>query len=115
MLKNQFQKLNGLVSTWLQKKKQNQLQVIHSRDDHWIVASSVRCNSNEVLVYDSTYSTVDEKIISVIQNLFSSDNIRIKSNQKQSNGNDCGLFAIANATAIANGVDPCKIKLINHL
>ena len=24
-------------------------------------------------------------------------------------------IAIANATAIANGIDPCKIKLIEHL
>lgn len=30
--------------------------------------------------------------------------------QKQEGGNDCGLFAIAAATAIANGHDPSKMK-----
>ena len=68
-----------------------------------------------VLVYDSAYSTVDEKTSAIISNLFLSDNIIIKHSQKQNNGEDCGLFAIANATAISNGVDPCKIKLIEHL
>ena len=33
---------------------------------------------------------------------------------QQRNGEDCGLFAIANAVAIASGIDPCKIKLIDH-
>ena len=27
--------------------------------------------------------------------------------QWQANGNDCGLFALANATALCNGTDPC--------
>ena len=29
--------------------------------------------------------------------------------QAQQNGNDCGLFAIANATALCNGIDPSLI------
>lgn len=58
MLREQFPKLNGLISTLLQEKNttkpmRNQLQIIHSHEDHWIVASSVHCNSNEVFVYDS--------------------------------------------------------------
>ena len=32
--------------------------------------------------------------------------------QKQCGSNDCGLFSIANATAIANGIDPMKLKYI---
>ena len=59
MLKKQFPKLNGLISTLLQENKitykptKNQLQIIHSRDDHWIVASSVlsKTNDNEVHIY----------------------------------------------------------------
>ena len=30
--------------------------------------------------------------------------------QKQEGGTDCGLFAIAAATAIAHGVDPTQLK-----
>ena len=53
MLKKQFPKLNGLISTLVQEKKftykptKNQLQIIHSRDDHWIVASSALSKKNE--------------------------------------------------------------------
>ena len=126
MLKQQFLKLKGLVSTLLQEKKnsgmckpiKNQLQILHSCNDHWIAASTVdvHCNDSEVcvLVYDFAYLTVDEKTSAIISNLLLSDNIIIQQSQKQSNGEDCGLFAIANATAISNGVDPCKIKLIEH-
>ena len=124
MLKQQFPKLKRLISTLLQEKNsgmckptKNQLQILHSPNDHWIVASTVHCNDSEVcvLVYDSAYSTVDEKTSAIISNLFQSNNIIIKHSKKQNNGEDCGLFAIANATAISNGVDPCKIKLIEHL
>ena len=47
MLSIQFPKLNGLISTLIQEKKnmckpiRNQLQIIYSRDDHRIIASSV--------------------------------------------------------------------------
>ena len=123
MLKKQFPKLNGLISTLVQEKKftykptKNQLQIIHSRDDHWIVASSAlsKKNENEVHVYDSAFTTIDERTKGIICNLFTSDNIVLKKSQKQCNGEDCGLFAIANATLIANGIDPCSVKLIDHL
>ena len=32
--------------------------------------------------------------------------------QKQKGGADCGLFAIANATAIAFGKNPCKLQFM---
>ena len=37
----------------------NQLQIIHSRGDHWIVASTVNHRESDtgVLVYDSLYRT----------------------------------------------------------
>ena len=35
--------------------------------------------------------------------------------QKQPNGSDCGLYAIANALAICMGKNPCKIKWTNSL
>jgi len=34
--------------------------------------------------------------------------------QKQKGGNDCGLFAIANATAIAFGKNPTSYNLFKH-
>ena len=123
MIKKQFPKLNGLISTLVQEKKymykptKNQLQIIHSRDDHWIVASSAlsKNNENEVHIYDLALSTIDERTKGIICNLFTSGNIVLKICQKQCNSEDCSLFAIANATLIANGIDSCSAKLIDHL
>ena len=78
LLKRQFPKVNELQSTLSQFKKcvgkppKNQLQIIHSRGDHWIVASTVGCKGSEVLVYDSVYCTLDKATTDVIANLFSS-------------------------------------------
>ena len=123
MLKKQFVKLNRSISTLLQEKKntykpiKNQLQIIHSRDDHWIIASSVLSIENDfkvkVHIYDSAYSTIDKKTKGIICNLFTSDNMVIKISQKQCSGEDCSLFAIANTTLIANGTDPCSVKFID--
>ena len=59
MLKQQFPKLEGLVSTLLQEKKnsgvckprKNQIQILHSGNDHWVVASTIHCKDSEVCVY----------------------------------------------------------------
>ena len=79
MLIQKFPKFKRLISTLLQEKNsgmckptKNQLQILHSPNDHWIVASTVHCNDSEVcvLVHDSAYSTVDEKTSAIISNLF---------------------------------------------
>ena len=67
LLKKQFPDLLGLQSTLLQSSKQqsvkenhNQVQIIHSRGNHWIVASTIHARDGVVQVYDSVYSTVDD-------------------------------------------------------
>ena len=87
------------------------LEIIHSHDSHWIVATSMMCrNSDEVLVYDSVLDSLDDDIVGIIKNLFCCDNIKMVKCQKQCGSNDCGLFSIANATVIANVIDPMKLK-----
>ena len=60
ILKQQFSDLAGLKSTLLQtrkhpvEEKKEQIQIVHSRGDQWIVASSTG-NEVPVLVYDSIY------------------------------------------------------------
>ena len=48
LLKYQFPCLDGLKSSQLQRKQQKKiqhgLQVIHSRGNHWIVASTLGCD-----------------------------------------------------------------------
>ena len=68
------------------------------------------CRNNEVLVYDSVFNYLDDDMVGIIRNLFCSYNIKMVECQKQHGSNDCGLFSIANATAIVNGIDPKKLK-----
>ena len=115
LIKKQFPSLNGLQSTLYQSKKQvggtmkNRLQVIHSRGDHWIVATTVGSSIDDVvLVYDSLYTSIDKATTETICNVFSeSTTVELMPSQKQKGGADC---AIAMATGIAFGVDPTALR-----
>ena len=116
LLKQQFPHLNGLQPTILQAKKTlgirkplpNQLQIvhIHSRADHWILASNMGCRNGDVNVYDSVYRSVNKATHAVITNLFQSSAVKVVESKKQEGGTDCGLFAIATATTLAHGINP---------
>ena len=67
---------------------------------------------DEVLVYDSVFNSLGDDTVGIITNLFCCDNIKMVEYQKQCGSNDCGLFSIANATAIANDIDPMNLKYI---
>ena len=83
LLKRQFPGLNGLNSTLLQQKNcpkvyiPDCLQIIHSRQSHWIVATTVQCNNNEVILYDSMFRELDENTASVIYNLFNTRKVKV--------------------------------------
>ena len=118
-LKNQFPELNGLESSLFQDKERsltndnvkNKLQIIHCKQHHhWIVASTVK---REVIVIDSLFRLIDEETKQIVINLFQYDcekppRIRVIKTQKQKGNKDCGLFAIAMATATAFGNDPSR-------
>ena len=67
----------------------------------WIVASTIDSVNNEVYVYDSVYGSLDKE--TVVLNLFQGSllPVQMAEIQKQDGGCDCGLFAIAVATALA--------------
>ena len=88
----------------VRKPLPNQLQVIHSRGDHWILASNIGCANGDVNVYDSVYRSVDKATIAVITQLFQSSAVKIVKSRKQKGVTDCGVFAIATATAFAHGI-----------
>ena len=127
LLKTQFPNLNGLKSTLLQEKKivltensvRNKVQIIHCKSrHHWVVASTVHCNTGEVKVYDSLFMYSDKEMEKVIFNHFQWNStkmvIKFTCCQKQVGGTDCGLFAIAFATAIAFSKLPNKLKLVQQ-
>ena len=131
LLKQQFPSLGGLQSTLLQCCKENQkrisrgVQIVHSRGNHWIVASTINCKQGEVAIFDSLYTSIDESTKAIITSVFQAPEngtltIRYVNTQKQADTNDCGLFAIASATAIAFGSDPsnqiyCQGEMRPHL
>ena len=109
LLKKQFPDVNGLQNTLLQAKKKQvdagglqRLQVIHSRGNHWIIASTVHDEGpNKVMIYDSLYDNIDATTRSIISDLFGSAAMpEIVEVHKQQGLKDCGLFAVAFATAI---------------
>ena len=116
MLRNQFPLTERLHNILLQRKKRQHkikcgIQIIHDRGNHWVVASTIDTNQT-VQVYDSVYSTVDAKTVDVINNIFvitDETKIDLKRLQIQDSLQDCGLFAIATATALLNGLDMSQI------
>ena len=108
IMKCQFS-LQGLQPTLLQttsKPSVNELQIVHSRGNHWIVASTLISKPNSVSVYDSLYDSLDEESLKVIQYLFGVEEVCVVPVQKQQGYNDCGLFAIAYAVHLAKKRNP---------
>lgn len=87
------------------------LQILHDGADHWLVISTIGVkHPAEVFVYDSVYSTASSslqmQIASLVHTQHSHVVLNYKDVQRQSKGNDCGLFAIAFATSLVNGLQP---------
>ena len=116
LLKAQFPIVTGLQSTLLQSKNNypalknnNSVQIVHSRGDHWIVAS--QASSGVVKVYDSVYDTIDKETTNVILNLSGGTcSLETVTIRNQSGSSDCGLFAIGISTALCFGHDPVTIN-----
>ena len=121
LLGAQFPELGGLQSTLLQQKeapivekKEKMIQIIHCPSrHHWIVATTIGNNGDggKVLVYDSIFKKVDGETRKIIYNIFQLlpvSNVKVVKAQKQMGTKDCGLFAIAYATALAFGQNPSK-------
>ena len=116
LLKSRFPKIKGLNSTLLQAKKNlnvcafedNKVQIIHSRGNHWIVAATVGDELEKtVKVYDSVYNNIDDGTCKIISNVFGSLAALCNVNtSKQSGVDDCGLYAVAYATAVCHDQDP---------
>ena len=57
LLKTQFPVIEGLESTLLQytdlQKITQEVQIIHSRGNHWVLASTIGCSTTEVNIFMS--------------------------------------------------------------
>ena len=119
ILKAQFSNIRGLYSTLLLIRfkapfpcTSDVIQIMHTRGtrgSHWIVISTVGCGDKDVNVFDSLYSSVDKETVEIINLLFGNLCINMAGCPQQSGTKDCGLFSIATATALANGLNPSSI------
>ena len=86
---------------------------------HWLTVSNINCLQDEVCVYDSSFDDlphVEELVVaSLVQANSNKLKVKFPKVAMQVNGNDCGLYAIANATALAFGRDPSTQVYIPRL
>ena len=73
LINQQFPNINGLQLSVMQDKPfkgstRNALQIIHVRENHWIVAVSHKAKA--IHVYDSAFSSLDQTSAATVQNLF---------------------------------------------
>ena len=76
------------------------------------MATTVKCENGEVLVIDSFYKSLDDETKATVCQLFQSETtppvIKVANPQRQKGDKDCGIFAIAFATAIVFDENPVK-------
>lgn len=87
------------------------VQVLNKSESHWFIISTVGCKQPAtVRVYDSASKYVTyrnkEEIASLLCTPKSEITLQYMNVQIQTGANDCGLFALANATALCHGLDP---------
>jgi len=119
LLQYQFPDLGGMQSCQLahqldfQRHEKLFIQVINrSPSDggsHWLTVSNINCLQNTVKVYDSAYCDLPHEeemlIASLVKTEAKSLKVQFANVAMQTNGYDCGIYAIANATALAHGID----------
>ena len=110
---NQFH-INGLQSS--RKITCNKLQVIHSRGNHWIVASTILSDAGCVDVYDSLYDSLDDSSVDIVTHYFGESKINMAPMKKQHGRSDCGfIFAIASAVHLSKSAVLLKWISTNFL
>lgn len=110
LLKCQFPNIQGLTCTLMQTQirfnnEQNFVQILHVRQNHWIVISNLLCGTTKIDVFDTVYFDIDENTAGLINNMFDQP-LEVKmfqGVQKQKGSVDCGPFCIAIATSILHG------------
>ena len=86
------------------------IQILNVGKVHWVTISTIDCNPGVIKVYDSggkyiTYRN-QEQIAALLFTQQNMITVQFMGVMRQYGASDCGLFAIANATALCNGIDP---------
>ena len=108
---------NTLLGAKFKPETEDFVQILFDGREHWLAVSTVGTKAdNVVMVYDSLYKSISshtKQQVASLMNTRSSKselNVNIMDIHMQSGTNDCGMFAIANATAnataIVHGISP---------
>ena len=77
--------------------------------------STIGAKHTEVFVYDSLYSTASKELQQQVAALLHTNEkfitLKYVKVSRQKNGSDCGVYAIAFATALCHGKSPAKMKV----
>ncbi len=86
------------------------VQILHTGAGHWLTISTIGVQHPQVQVFDPKYSTCPPECKAQIATLLATEHSSFQLNyinvQMQSGSNDCGLFAIAFATALVFAEKP---------
>jgi len=83
------------------------IQIVNVNANHWVVVSTVNCSPGMIRIYDSMQVSLTTLLLKQISALIKyQGEYASKSNSSEVVMIACGLFAIASATALCNGVDP---------
>lgn len=115
LIKEKYPHINGLknpAANSYEPTDGNFIQILNVNNEHWICVASQK--NNEVAVYNSVAGRIDRQTIQIIAGMlkckdqeFSVKHLPV---QQQTNGDDCGLFAIAFATDLAANIEPTTRK-----
>uniref|UniRef100_A0A1X7UBE0 PHD-type domain-containing protein n=2 Tax=Amphimedon queenslandica TaxID=400682 RepID=A0A1X7UBE0_AMPQE len=116
LLKSQDTTINGWQSPEIGRKyefrptKSPLIQILFVNQNHWVVVSTLQCEPGTLNIYDSAYNLLRLDTKLQISSFYKAETCEIKYNfqdiKRQSNCHDCGVFSIANATALVLGKNP---------
>ena len=85
------------------------VQIIHVRNNHWCVVSTVGYETGAVHVYDSLCKTISKETVRLIASLVYSpcSELRVTMMDVEKH---CGVLAIAYAFDLGSGLNPCTVR-----
>lgn len=90
------------------------VQVLHSGSGHWLCVTTFGCSKGEVTILDSLYPTAPLRVVKQVAALLKPQTPAITLNFadicQQKGSSDCGLYAVAFATALCKGFDPMTVE-----
>ena len=97
----------GCIGKWID----NYIQVLSCHGCHWSTASTVGWKEGVISIFDSLYCEVDVASKKAIADVFPSSDIsfNVPNVPMQLGVDDCGLYAIAFAMALAISYDPATL------